>query len=159
MGWARLHESRTHRKGLGLPKKKNKKAVLEKIPLIPGPGAVLKRDGSWLEPQPQGGYLLREGPAAGAPPAELRKRMRGHVGEQMHVAVSILASEDASNRDKLSSLEFLAKYGLGQRSEKFDPELIKALALSIQAEVEDRDTLRRIERRWAAVLKEYVIGT
>jgi len=85
--------------------------------------------------------------------------MRGHVAEQMHVAVAILASDDSSNRDKLSSLEFLAKFGLGQRSEKFDPELIKALALAVQAEVEDTDTLRKIERRWAEVLKEHVIGT
>jgi hypothetical protein len=139
--------------------KKKKDLEYEKVPLIPGPGSILKRDGSWLEPQPQGGYLLREGPAGGAPPAELRKRMRGHMSEQMHVAIAILGSEEASNRDKLGALEFLAKYGLGQRTEKFDPELVKALALSVQAEVEDKDTLRRIERRWAQVLKEHVVGT
>lgn len=140
-------------------KKKKKEVELEKVPLIPGPGAILKRDGSWLEPQPQGGYLLREGPVGGAPPAELRRRMRGHMSEQMHVAIAILASEESSNRDKLNALEFLAKYGLGQRAEKFDPEMIKALALAVQAEVEDRDVLRRIERRWSEVLREYVVGT
>ena len=139
-------------------KKKNKETEYEKVPAIPGPGAILKRDGTWLEPQAHGGYLLREGSAKGAPPAELRKRMRGHMSEQMNVAVAILASDDSSNRDKLSSLEFLAKFGLGQRSEKFDPELIKALALAVQAEVEDVAVLRKIERRWAEVLKEHVIG-
>lgn len=131
----------------------------EKIPLIPGPGAVIRRDGSWLEPQPHGGYLLREGGAGGPPPAELRKRMRGSLAEQFHVATAILGSDDAKDRDKLSALEFLARYGLGQRTEKFDPELIKALALAVQAEVEDKDVLRRIEKRWADVLKEFVVGT
>jgi hypothetical protein len=141
-------------------KKKEKKSVeLEKVPLIPGPGSILKRDGKWLEPQPQGGYLLREGPASGAPPAELRRRMRGHMSEQMHVAVAILGDEDSTNRDKLNALEFLAKYGLGQRTEKFDPEMIKALALAVQAEVSDIKVLREIERRWSEVLKEYVVGT
>ena len=138
---------------------KKSKDNVKKVALIPGPGAVLKRNGTWLEPQPQGGYLLREGSAGGAPPAELRKRMRGHVSEQMHVAVAILGSEDASNRDKLSALEMLAKYGLGQRSEKFDPELVRALALAVQAEVSDAATLKAIEKRWAAVLKEHVVGT
>jgi len=140
-------------------KKKQNDTEYKKVPLIPGPGAILKRDGTWLEPQPQGGYLLREGAPTGAPPAELRKRMRGHMAEQMHVAIAILASEESSNRDKLSSLEFLAKYGLGLRNEKFDPELIRALALAVQAEVEDTTVLRRIEKRWAGVLKEHVVGT
>tara|TARA_R110000744_G_scaffold179864_1_gene298860 strand:+ start:206 stop:463 length:258 start_codon:yes stop_codon:yes gene_type:complete len=85
--------------------------------------------------------------------------MRGHVSEQMHVAVAILGSDEASNRDKLSALEMLAKYGLGQRSEKFDPELVRALALAVQAEVSDAVTLKAIEKRWAAVLKEHVVGT
>lgn len=139
-----------------MPKKK--KRDLQKVPAIPGPGAVLNRDGTWLEPQPNGGYLLRDGGPGGPPPAELRKRMRGHVSEKMHVAAAILGSEAASNRDKLSALEFLAKYGLGQRSEKFDPALVKALALAVQAEVEDAEVLRRIEKRWADVLRDHVVG-
>ena len=158
----RLHTSGKFsetREGWVPKKKKQKETEYEKVPAIPGPGAILKRDGTWLEPQPQGGYLLREGSATGAPPAELRKRMRGHMAEQMHVAIAILASDESSNRDKLSSLEFLAKYGLGLRNEKFDPELIKALALAVQAEIEDKTVLRRIEKRWAGVLKEHVVGT
>ena len=141
-----------------MPKKKKEDLELEKVPLIPGPGAILKRDGRWLEPQPHGGYLLREGSAGGAPPAELRRRMRGHMSEQMHVAVAILGSDESLDKDKLNALGFLAKYGLGQRTEKFDPEMIKALALAVSAEVEDREVLHRIERRWSEVLREYVVG-
>jgi len=84
--------------------------------------------------------------------------MRGHMSEQMHVAVAILGSDESLDKDKLNALGFLAKYGLGQRTEKFDPEMIKALALAVQAEVEDREVLHRIERRWSDVLREYVVG-
>jgi hypothetical protein len=84
--------------------------------------------------------------------------MRGNLAERMHVAVSILDTEHTSNRDKLQALEFLARYGLGQRMDRIDAELVKALALGVQAEVQDVAVLRRIERRWAEVLREHVTG-
>ena len=139
-------------------KKKKKDLKLEQVPLIPGPGSVLKRDGSWLEPQPGGGYLLREGGAGGAPPAKLRERMRGHVSERMHVAGAILDDDTSKPRDQLAALDLLLKYGLGTRSDKFDADLIKALALAVQAEVKEKETLLKIEKRWASVLRQHVTG-
>lgn len=143
----------------------------EKVPLIPGPGARLKNDGTWLEPQPDGGYLLRQPRGTHGAPAALRRRMRGALSERMHVAIAILADEGEKNekgkwirhppkhRDKLAALEFLARYGLGQRKEVLDAELVKALALAVQAEVREKEVLRRIEARWANVLKEHIAGT
>ena len=110
----------------------------EKMPLLPGPGAVLNDDGPWLEPQRGGGYLYRKRSGTKSPaPAELRKRMRGDLAEGLHVAAAILADPASKPRDKLSALEFLAKYGVGQRKETISPELIRALALAVQAEVQD----------------------
>ena len=126
---------------------------------IPGPGAILKPDGTWLEPGPNGGYLLRQGSSGkAAHAAALRRGMRGSLAERLHVASQILDDDKASNRDKLQALELLARYGLGQRQDRIDPELIKALALAVQAEVEDSATLRRIESRWAAVLRDFLSG-
>jgi hypothetical protein len=131
----------------------------EKVPLLPGPGARLRDDGTWLEPQSNGGYLYRQrGGKKGPTPAELRKRMRGDLAEGMHVAAAVLADEDAKTREKLQALEFLAKYGIGQRKDTFSPELIKALALAVQAEVKDEQILARVERRWAEVLKQHLTG-
>ena len=149
---------------------------LEKVPLIPGPGAILQENGTWLEPQADGGYLFRQrkGVAKGPTPAELRKRMRGDLATGLHIAAAMLADEgerdpdpDAkkkwirqppSGRDKLAALEFLAKYGVGQRKESFSPELVRALAMAVQAEVKDRQILARVEARWAQVLKEHLTG-
>ena len=147
---------------------------MEKVPLLPGPGARLRDDGSWLEPQEKGGYLYRQRSSAskGPTPAELRRRMRGDLAEAMHVAAAILADQGEKEpepskkwvrkppgaREKLAALEFLAKYGIGQRKETFSPELIKALALAVQAEVNDERMLARIEMRWAEVLKQHLTG-
>ena len=147
----------------------------EKVPLLPGPGARLRDDGTWLEPQDKGGYLYRQrGSAAKGPtPAELRRRMRGDLAEGMHIAAAILGDQGEKDpddpkkwierppgaREKLAALEFLAKYGIGQRKETFSPELVKALALAVQAEVKDEAVLGRIEMRWASVLKQHLTGT
>lgn len=132
----------------------------EKVPLLPGPGAVLREDGTWLQPGPQGGYLKRQRvhPDNVQTPAQLRRRMRGDLAEGMHVAVAILHDADAKHREKLAALEFLAKYGVGQRKDSFSPELVKALAMAVQAEVKDPEVLRRIEGRWSDVLKEHLTG-
>lgn len=146
----------------------------EKVPLIPGPGARLMANGTWLEPQPQGGYLFRERGSAkkGPTPAELRRRMRGDLAQGIHIAAAILHDDGEQDpkkpgkwlrrppdrKEKLQALEFLAKYGIGQRKETFSPELIRALALSVQAEVKDEQILVRIERRWAEILKQHLTG-
>ena len=146
----------------------------EKVPLLPGPGARLRNDGTWLEPQEKGGYLFRQrtGTAKGPTPAELRRRMRGDLAEGLHIAAAILGDQGvrdpedpkkwlerpAAAREKLAALEFLAKYGVGQRKETFSPELIKALALAVQAEVKDEQVLMKIEMRWAGVLKQHLTG-
>ena len=130
---------------------------LVKVDAIPTPGSILERDGSWLEPQETGGYL-RRGKAGGKPSAELRQRMRGHVSEKMWVAVAILDADDSTHRDKMVALEFLAKYGMGQKSDKFDMDLIKALAAAVQDEIPDRLILENIQNRWNEILREFVTG-
>ena len=98
-----------------------------------------------------------------------RGRMRGHAAEQMHVAVDILTPTSdpcskcgeprkPSNADALKALDLLCRYGIGVKFEKFSPDLVRALALAVQAEEHDKDILRRIEARWALVLREHVTG-
>lgn len=138
---------------------------------VPGPGAMINPDGSWDEPQPHGGILKRTGMSMSKqPPASaLRGRMRGHAAEQMHHAVDILnptterceeclEPRPASATDRLKALDLLCRYGIGVKFEKFSPDLIRALALAVQAEEPDREILKRIEARWALVLREHVTG-
>jgi hypothetical protein len=157
-----------------MPKKKKRDAHAEKERrhmMVPGPGAKINPDGSWDEPQPRGGVLKRTGmPAAKQPPASaLRGRMRGHAAEQMHHAVEILSPQvepcdecgqpkNASASDRLKALDLLCRYGIGVKFEKFSPDLVRALALAVQAEEHDPEVLRRIEARWALVLREHVTG-
>ena len=142
-----------------------------KFKMVPGPGAIVKKDGSWLEPQLHGGTLKRSGvdPKKGPPPSALRGRMRAFAADHMYEAVEILSPQEdpctecghpkeASASDRLKALDLLCRYGIGVKQEKFSPELIRALALSVQAEVHDDRILKQIEARWAVVLREHVTG-
>jgi hypothetical protein len=164
-----------------MPRKKSRKGHIEdkergkenRFKMVPGPGALVQADGSYVEPQLHGGGLRRPGVpiSKSPPPSALRARMRYYASEQMYHAVDILSSEDgeecgecggspkkASNADILKALDLLLRYGIGAKFEKFSPELVRALALSVQAEVHDTEMLKRIEARWAIVLREHVTG-
>lgn len=76
-----------------------------------------------LVPQPHGG-ALRHGSLPGTnsggpgrPPSEIRKRLRGTFEERAAVIEEILASEEATNADKLRAVDLLLKYGLGAMKE------------------------------------------
>jgi len=66
--------------------------------------------------------------------------------------------KNASASDRLKALDLLCRYGIGVKFEKFSPDLVRALALAVQAEEHDPEVLRRIEARWALVLREHVTG-
>ena len=143
--------------------------------MVPGPGALVQADGSYLETPSHGrGALKRPGvPISKAPPpSALRARMRHYAAEEMYRAVEILQRDEdseeceecgrkdrkSSNADVLKALDLLLRYGIGAKFEKFSPELVRALALAVQAEVHDPPMLKRIEQRWAVVLREHVTG-
>ena len=50
---------------------------------------------------------------AGAPPSELRKRLRGSAAERIAIAEEIADNPTASASDRLRALDLLFKYGLG----------------------------------------------
>ena len=83
-------------------------------------------------PKPKGGDLVvpehgrgrirrgsRKGntPGPGRPPSEIRARMRGSLVERLHIAEEIADDPKTSPADRMRALDFLAKYGMGTRSE------------------------------------------
>ncbi len=68
--------------------------------------------------QPHGGALRVGGTpgnrgGAGAPPSELRARLRGSAGDRIAIAEEIADDPEASNADRLRAVDLLFKYGLG----------------------------------------------
>ncbi|MBI3567555.1 MAG: hypothetical protein HY084_05060 [Gemmatimonadetes bacterium] len=69
-----------------------------------------------LVPMPHGGALRNGGPNRGGPgrPKDaLRATMRDSLEALLPVAVAIACDETAAACDRLRSIEFLARYGLG----------------------------------------------
>ena len=110
-----------------------------------------------LVDSPVGGKLRRGGPkpvASGWSGAALRRAMRQPLADRVLMLLQIMDSEDASHRDRMQAFDLLAKYGLGLKQPKVDAELLQALALAVQAEVEDAGVLKRVEERWRVILRE-----
>lgn len=67
--------------------------------------------------------LIRRGsrpgglPGAGAPPSELRARLRGSMAERVAILEGIADSKSASDADRIRAIDTLAKYGLGTLKE------------------------------------------
>jgi hypothetical protein len=53
----------------------------------------------------------------GAPPSELRKRLRGSLEERIQVAEEIADGAQFSAADRLRALDLMARYGLGTQKE------------------------------------------
>ena len=51
---------------------------------------------------------------AGAPPSELRARLRGSASERVAIAEEIADDPDATNSDRLRAIELLLRFGLSQ---------------------------------------------
>lgn len=72
-----------------------------------------------LVAQAHGGALRAGGTpgnrgGAGAPPSELRARLRGSASERVAIAEEIADDPDATNSDRLRAIELLLKFGLSQ---------------------------------------------
>ena len=61
--------------------------------------------------------INRTKPGTGAPPSELRAKMRGSLADRIAIAEGIADSEAASDADRLRAVDLLAKYGLGTMKE------------------------------------------
>src|SRR3990167_11098170 len=71
-----------------------------------------------LVPQRHGGALLAAGVVGnrggpGAPPSELRARLRGALAERVRIIEEIADNESANTTDRLRALGLLCSYGLG----------------------------------------------
>lgn len=53
----------------------------------------------------------------GRPPSAIRAKMRGSLENRLAIAESIADNPKSSDSDRLRALDFLAKYGLGTKSE------------------------------------------
>jgi hypothetical protein len=87
-----------------------------------------------LVPQAHGGALLAGGlpghrGGTGRPPSALRERMRGALEDRVHIAEEIADDPNVSPADRVRALDFLARYGLGTRTELVDdaPESLKVV--------------------------------
>lgn len=91
-----------------------------------------------LVPQPHGG-ALRHGslpgnpPGPGAPPSELRARLRGSLEQRVRVVEEIADRADASDADRLRAIDLLARYGLGTTRELSVEHVRGKLAETLQA--------------------------
>ena len=78
-----------------------------------------------LVAQAHGGALLAGGlpghrGGSGRTPNALRERMRAALEDRMHIAEEIADDPSVSPADRVRALEFLARYGLGTRTESAD---------------------------------------
>lgn len=91
-----------------------------------------------LVPQPNGrGALLAGGVrghkgAGGRPPSELRALMRGKLQDRLAIIDGILNNRKTSPSDRLRALDFLARYGLGTRTELAGGEATEPIRIVLE---------------------------
>lgn len=95
-------------------------------------------------------------PGSGRPPSELRRRMCGTLDERLHVATDIIDNSERDS-DRLGALTFLARFGLGDKSEGVvvTTALMNELA-AVVARYVDEDEQGQIKDEWIGVLRRHL---